>query len=275
MLLPRLITAVIGIPLILLTIFWGGIPFALLMAGIAFMSLREYFIMARQAGYGCQPVIGTVCGMALFLSIYLNATGMGPLAENQGTVALMSLLLIPIILREMIAGNPQKVIERISVTFLGVFFIPWALGHLVLIRNLKPWGREYIYLIFILIWTLDTAAYAVGKNFGRFKLAESISPKKTIEGALGGIAAAMLVGLLCRALFLSRGLSIADTLVMALIIGVVAQFSDLSESLFKRDAGVKDSANLLPGHGGMLDRFDSFLFTAPVLYYFLSIVKSR
>jgi phosphatidate cytidylyltransferase len=100
-----------------------------------------------------------------------------------------------------------------------------------------------------------------------------VSPKKTIEGAIGGVLTGVLTAMGCQALFLRDGMGLAEAAVLGLVIAVVSQFSDLAESLLKRDVGVKDSANLLPGHGGMLDRFDSFLFTAPLFYYYLTIFK--
>jgi phosphatidate cytidylyltransferase len=277
MLLPRLITAIIGIPLVIITINWGGIPFFILMLGVVFLALREYFHLLSQGGYQSQPVIGIVIGLILFMSLFLNGTQLGPLAENQGTAALLGLVLIPVFAREMMRPNAEKAIERMALTFFGAFFISWALGHLLMLRSTAgaagQTGKWYTYYLFITIWFLDTGAYAVGKKFGRRHLAEMVSPKKTIEGALGGIVTGMLVSLLFRTIFMRSFFGIGESLVVGLCIALVAQFSDLAESLLKRDVGVKDSANLLPGHGGILDRFDSFLFTAPFLYYYVSIFK--
>lgn len=273
MLLPRLITAIIGIPLILLSVYWGGIPFLILMSAVVFLALREYFFLAGQGKYSAQPLVGTIVGLVFLGSIFLNGTKIGPLSDNQGTSAMLVLMLVPIFLREMLRKPLEKPIEHISVTFLGTFFIPWAIGHLILIRNIQPAGMLYIYFLFIVIWSLDTGAYGIGKRFGRLKLAETISPKKTIEGALGGTLCAVIVAVICRFIFLKEYFSVPEIVFIALIISAAAQFSDIAESLLKRDAGVKDSANLLPGHGGMLDRFDSFLFTAPIFYYYLSIFK--
>lgn len=270
MLLPRLITAVVGIPLIILTVYWGGIPFFAMMFGVTFLALREYYVLTKMK-YGSQPVIGMTVGMLLFVCMYLNGTSFGPLAENQGTVALLSLMLIPLFAREMVRSSTDKAVERLAVTFFGVFLIAWTLGHLLLIRSLRPGGLQYIYFLFIVIWVLDTGAYVVGRRFGRFPLASAISPKKTLEGALGGVVTGVLAAVLCRTLFMKDLLSLPQAAVLGLILSVVSQFSDLSESLIKRDVGVKDSAQLLPGHGGMLDRFDSFLFAAPLLYYYLTI----
>lgn len=273
MILPRILTAVVGIPLIILAVYWGGIPFFLLMGGVIFMSLREYYILAGYGKYASQPVIGTVAGMLLFVSLFLNGTKLGVSLENQGTAALISLMFMPIFLSEMFRKSADRSIERMSVTFFGAFLVPWTLGHLVLIRNLRPDGMGLVLFLFIVIWLLDTGAMYCGKKFGRKPLAEMISPKKTLEGALGGAATAIVAALLCKLVFLGNAMAYSEAAVLGLLIAVVAQFSDLAESVIKRDVGVKDSANLLPGHGGMLDRFDSFLFTSPLLYYYLTIFK--
>ncbi|MBN1823623.1 MAG: phosphatidate cytidylyltransferase [Endomicrobiales bacterium] len=272
MIFPRLITAILGIPLIIFTVFWGGIPFFVIMSGIVFMSLREYFILSSHAKYASQPLIGTLIGLFLFMSVFLNGTKLGPLVENQGTAAVITLIMAIVFLREIIRGRADKAIERLGVTFLGVFFIPWTLGHFILIRSMRPGGMEYVYFLFIVIWLLDTGAYAVGKKIGKIQLSP-ISPKKTLEGGIGGVAVGMLAAVLCRIVFMRDLLSVGEAAMLGFVISVVAQFSDFAESILKRDAGVKDSAELLPGHGGILDRFDSFLFTAPFLYYYLSIVK--
>ncbi|HBU68930.1 MAG TPA: hypothetical protein DEE98_00935 [Elusimicrobia bacterium] len=274
MLLPRLITAVVGIPLMLLSIYWGGLPFLIVMMGVVFLALQEFFYIAEKGNYSVRPVTGIVTGMLIFISVYLNATKIGPLSDNQGTAALITLLIIPLFAMEIIKKQPQKAIERMGLTFFGAFFISWTLGHLVLIRNLRPDGLLFSLFLVLLIWTLDTGAYFVGRKFGRNRLSESISPKKTVEGAIGGVITAVVVGLICRLIFLKHIFSIPETIIISVAISIVSQFSDLAESLIKRDAGLKDSSDLLPGHGGMLDRFDSFLFTAPLFYYYLVVFKN-
>ena len=130
MLLPRLITAIVGIPLVLFSVYWGGIPFFILMLGVIFLALREYFVLVEEGKYGAQPVIGTITGVLLYISVFLNSTSMGPLAENQGTSAFLSLLLIPVFAREMLRKEPHRAIERLAVTFFGAFLVPypWAFG---------------------------------------------------------------------------------------------------------------------------------------------------
>lgn len=274
MILPRLITAIVGIPLVILAVFWGGIPFFILMAGVAYLALSEYFSLARIARYDSYSVAGIAAGMLLFVSIYLNNTFLADLDGNQGTSTVITVLLILFFLIEMLRRNPERAIERLSITFLGAFFIPWTLAHLLLIRNLPHAGAGYIYFLFITVWVLDTGAYAFGVRFGKRKLASTISPKKTLEGALGGIITGIVAALILRLIFLRAQVTVPESIFLGLLIAVISQFSDLAESLIKRDAGVKDSAALLPGHGGMLDRFDSFLFTAPLFYYYLTVFKA-
>ncbi len=265
-------TAIVGIPLIVLSVYWGGIPFFLMMAGVTFLALREYFVLTKMK-YQSQPVIGIAAGMAVFVFIYLNGTSFGPLADNQGTVALLTFLLIPLCAREVFRSSTEKAVERLAITFFGIFLVGWTLAHLLLIRAFRPGGMQFMYFLFIVIWVLDTGAYVVGKRFGRYKLAPAVSPKKTIEGAVGGVVTGMLAAMLCRALFMRDIISMPEAAMLGLVVSIVSQFSDLSESLLKRDVGVKDSAQLLPGHGGMLDRFDSFLFAAPLMYYYLTLFK--
>jgi phosphatidate cytidylyltransferase len=273
MILPRIITAIIGIPLVILAIWWGGIPFFILMAGVTFLAVREFFSLTAHGRYDSYPVIGTICGMLLFISIFLNNTMLAQITGNQGTSVILTLLMAPVFIAEMLRKNTDRAIERLSITFFGAFFVPWALAHLILIRNLPSSGMNYLFFLFITIWTLDTGAYFFGTRFGRRKLAETISPRKTVEGAVGGIITGAAVAMLLRFLLLRNNLTLAESALLGVAIAIVAQFSDLVESIFKRDVGVKDSAALLPGHGGMLDRFDSFLFTAPLLYYYLSVFK--
>jgi phosphatidate cytidylyltransferase len=271
MILPRIITAIIGIPLVILAIWWGAIPFFILMAGVTFLAVREFFKLASHGKYDSYPIVGTICGMLLFISIFLNNTIQ--VGGNQGTAVVLTLLLVPVFLAEMFRKNAEGAIGRLSITFFGAFFVPWALAHLILIRNLPSVGMNYLFFLFITIWTLDTGAYAFGSRFGRRKLAETISPRKTVEGAVGGVITGAAVAVLLRFILLKNNLTVPESAVLGVAIAVVSQFSDLAESIFKRDVGVKDSAALLPGHGGMLDRFDSFLFTAPLLYYYLSVFK--
>jgi phosphatidate cytidylyltransferase len=144
-------------------------------------------------------------------------------------------------------------------------------AHLALIRDLRPHGEAFAFLTFAAVWTMDTAAYAAGRGFGRHALAPVLSPKKTWEGAAAGFAAAVGVSLLFQRFMLRDAATPLQAAGIGVIIGTMGQLSDIAKSIVKRDVGVKDSGALLPGHGGVFDRFDSYILCAPAVYYALTL----
>ena len=163
----------------------------------------------------------------------------------------------------------QPYIANVATTLLGIVYCGWFPLHIIFLRNLScqryDSGLGFVVLMFTSILLTDIGAYYIGRHFGKHKLAQVISPNKTIEGSLGGIFFALL-GAFAVGYFLD--LEWYFSLILGLICTVFGQLGDLSESLIKRDAGVKDSGDALPGHGGFLDRCDSFIFTIPAMYYF-------
>jgi len=157
--------------------------------------------------------------------------------------------------------------------FFQTAYVAVLFGYIILVRKL-PLGRFLVWIIFITAWLSDTIAFAVGKNFGKNKLIPEISPKKTVEGALGGLAGSVLFnlifGIVCSVGF-RINVNYFALLCLSLIAGAMSQLGDLVASCIKREHGIKDYSNLLPGHGGILDRFDSVLFVAPTVYYFVVI----
>ncbi len=158
------------------------------------------------------------------------------------------------------------------VLVMGVLYIGLALSYLILTRGL-PDGALLIFFVVIVTWAGDTGAYLVGKSMGRHALAPIVSPKKTYEGLAGGLGLACLLAVVARAWFLP-GLSLIDCLALGVILTLTGLIGDLAESAMKRSAGFKDSGALIPGHGGMLDRLDSLLFTGPAFYYYVTIVNN-
>ena len=159
----------------------------------------------------------------------------------------------------------------VSVLIFGTLYIGFTLGHLLLTRAL-PDGIFLIFFVVLVTWAGDTGAYYAGMSMGRTPLAPRISPNKTVEGLLGGCLLAVVIALIARAWFIPS-FTILDAIVLGLVLTVVGLIGDLSESMFKRSAGVKDSGGLIPGHGGVLDRLDSLLLTAPTYYYYVTLVK--
>jgi phosphatidate cytidylyltransferase len=273
MLFPRLITALVGLPILIAAIYFGSLPFFFLVLGIAFLGLREYYVLAEDNGYPTFCWIGTLAGLLIVLSVFLNGTSFAQVTENQFTAALISLLVVALIVRSIMRGPSETLLSEWGVTFFGVMYVAWPLAHLVLIRDLRPQGQSATFFLFVLIWAEDIVAYIVGMQFGRHLIVPNISTKKTWEGTIAGLIAAMGVAAGFQATLLRQQLRLPEALILGAILGVLAFASDLSESLLKRGAGVKDSAPLLPGHGGILDRFDSFLLTAPFFYYYWAFLK--
>jgi phosphatidate cytidylyltransferase len=198
---------------------------------------------------------------------------MNTVFESQLTSIVLAASLFILFTVEIVRNSPSGSVNRLSTTLLSVFVICWPFSHMLLIRDMRPFGDKYTYFLFMLIWLIDTGAYAAGSKFGRHKLADKISPKKTVEGVIGAIVAGLVFGPILWKCLKITTFTFKETLMFSLVITVMTIVSDLAESLIKRDANIKDSDNLLPGHGGMLDRFDSFIFTAPVFYYLLIILR--
>ena len=156
--------------------------------------------------------------------------------------------------------------SEFALAISGLCYVPLLLGHLILTREL-PHGIQWIFLLLVLVMSGDSIAYYVGSSFGRNKLYPLVSPNKSIEGAVGGLAGSMIGAIIARWTFFPE-LSVGDCVIAALIMGPLGQMGDLFESLLKRSFGVKDSGTIIPGHGGILDRLDSVLFAAPALYYY-------
>ncbi|MCL2888710.1 MAG: phosphatidate cytidylyltransferase [Elusimicrobia bacterium] len=265
MLLPRIITALIGIPLIIAAIHFGGLVYMAFVACVIALCLYEYGLIMKA---GRKPVhmfslmfFGLIMAAAAILGRSAAAANM---PDNLYPFTI-SFVIFGIMFVEVI--TPRRSVERVAFTFFGVFFIPWTLAHLINLRDIENYGEYLTLFMLITVWVCDTMAYFTGMLFGRHKMNKEVSPKKTWEGAIGGTLFAVGAAIGLRALLLPVLLTHWEAAILGLLIAVVGQISDLAESVLKRSTGVKDSSNLLPGHGGFLDRFDSYLLLAPIFYY--------
>src|SRR3989339_1222070 len=152
-----------------------------------------------------------------------------------------------------------------------MIYIGWFFSYFLLIRNLTPHGG-YLFFLMFTVWFMDVVAYLIGKKFGKHKMVPNISPNKSWEGAIAGFIACLIAAEIFSGIAMINGM---HALILGVIIGIVAQLSDLVESVIKRDAHVKDSSQMVPGHGGVLDRMDSFILTAPIMYYYVVWVILR
>ncbi len=272
MLLPRIITALIGIPLALFLVHQGSFPYLAFIFLVIILALYEYRLVLRMGGKHVQAVPLFLFGIMLAaVSAFDRSQARPPGGDNLIPLAI-TLAVIGCFVWEIF--SKKRSLERISLTLLGIFFVSWTLIHMFHLRDLRPYGEYITYLMLVSVWIMDTAAYAAGSSFGKHKLAETISPKKTWEGAIAGFAGSILSVLAAVWLFPQEAfLSFKSAVAIGCLIGVIGQLSDLAESVIKRAVGVKDSSGLLPGHGGVLDRFDSFILLAPALYYFFILVN--
>jgi phosphatidate cytidylyltransferase len=266
----RILTALVAVPILIYIIgYTAPIYFDLAVALASSLALEEYFALARKSGLTVYRAWGHSFSLFLLVSFYLNP-------NNQSLPFLIfcfsTILFLVLGLKK--GDALHQVLPNASATLLGIAYIPATLGLLVVIRSeveLGNQGGNWILFLLLVVWFGDTGAYYAGRGFGRHKLAPLISPKKTIEGALGGLAGNTIAALLASRLILKQPPT-ADLLVLAWILGLVSQMGDLAESALKRGAGVKDSSNILPGHGGMLDRIDGVLFAAPILFCYTKFI---
>ncbi|MFN2513348.1 MAG: phosphatidate cytidylyltransferase [Pyrinomonadaceae bacterium] len=269
----RIITAVIVLPFLIASILisWLQPLFVALAAAAMVVGLFEFYVLAKRRDLKPNASLGYLAAAALFTAFYFSEPG--PTSE------LLMMQMIPLILAVFTAatlvaatlrGAPfDKMIASSGATILGVLYVVLLGGHLVAVRTgfNQPLSADLLSFFFLVLMGSDTSAYYVGRAFGKHKLAPSISPGKTWEGVAGGLLAGLGMAALAHFWFF-RELPLKLALPLAAVLVVVGILGDLTESALKRSAGAKDAANILPGHGGLLDRLDSLLFNAPVIYYF-------
>jgi phosphatidate cytidylyltransferase len=249
------------VPIIFACVYFGGFAFLLLILLLAMTSLNEFYNMMKKKDFHPAYWVGN------FFTIFFLVVAYFALKRNWEPAhsAILTGSALVTMVSTLFLKRTKDAIVDIAVTLLGMFYIGWFFSYFLFIRALSDRGA-YLFFFIGTVFAFDIVAYLVGIKFGKHKLFPSVSPKKSIEGALAGficcLAAAGIFGHYA-------GFEMIHSLILGGVIGIMAQFSDLVESLIKRDAGVKDSSTVLPGHGGFLDRMDSFILTAPIVYYYL------
>ena len=261
----RVITGVVGVPLVILAI-WFGDPwpwFTLLIAAAALAGTYEFYKMANFDRREPLLYLGLLCSLALVLSPHYRSPDVLPIVIT--ATILISLIWL------LCRPSKEGAFRNWAWTIVGALYVGWMLSHWLSLRGLED-GRNLVYLAILTTFANDTGAYFIGRARGKRKLAPAISEGKTWEGAIGGLICAIL-GAMVIATVLNLISPFAfrywQIILLGFFVSLFAQLGDLVESLLKRNMGLKESGNLLPGHGGILDRFDSLIFVGAVVYYYV------
>lgn len=261
------------IPLIVAVAWWpwataGFVAFCVVLAII------ELFGLLRQGGFAPRRVPGIALGVA-----FCGAAALQPFTDLSLAGMTLALGLMATLVYEFTQHDRSTSLQNWALTFTGAAYIGWLLSAFILLRQLDtplragllaplniPPGAAWVFLVLAITWIQDSAAYFVGRSIGRTRMAPILSPKKTWEGFAGGLVASILTAAVAVPL-LGLPISLLSAALIGAAAGIAGPLGDLGESLIKRQVGVKDSGTLIPGHGGILDRMDSLLFTAPVIYF--------
>ena len=262
----RSLIALIFGPLIIAAALFGRLIWVGFVLTVVLLSIYEFYELAEKKGSASNLVLGVLTATVILNSLYFYG--------EFAVVPILILSLLAILFVELYKKHGSPLLNS-ATTFLGLLIFPLMFGSFILIRELPArYGLAYvqagrwIVMIILATWVCDTAAYVAGSYLGKHKLMPRISPNKSVEGAVAGFVFAILAAYACHRWFII-GLYLRDSLIIGGIVGSFGQYGDLFESMFKRDAGVKDTSSIIPGHGGGMDRFDSLTITAPVVYLYL------
>jgi phosphatidate cytidylyltransferase len=254
----RVLSALVLLPLIFLVIWFDGPVFPLFVAALAALGTLEFQGMMGLSRRHPLTLFGII-GVLLFILV-------AP-AEGSYTAPLLTSVVVLSLIWLLFRSPVKDAANNWAWTLVGIIYIGWLLSHFITLRELEG-GREWVFFVVLATFAADTTAFFIGKAWGRHSLAAKISSAKTWEGALGGFLGAIAASLIL-ALLLGLAIPYWQMVVLGILIGIFAPLGDLAESMLKRSTGLKDSGTLIPGHGGLLDRLDSILFTVVVVYYYV------
>ncbi len=264
MLLLRIITALISIPIVIALVYVGGPWYALFLLLVAAVGIYEYNRILNNQFYSVSALVGFLGVILLFVVLYL---------EQYALVFHLVLFLLFVLFVSALFDGEKNRIQDSALALWGILYVGGLLGFLILLRKM-PDGMLYTYVLLVGVWVHDIFAYFIGVKWGEHKFAPQISPNKSVEGSLAGTLAVILlfisVSILSPELI---KLTPGQAVFLAFGVAVFAQLGDLFESTLKRQCKVKDSGKIIPGHGGVLDRFDSLMLAAPFAYYFFLLIN--
>lgn len=256
----RLLSAAVFIPILLVIIWFGPLwLFSLLIAAVALLGAIEFYRLATHGGWQPSVVLGVAFTLFLIADAYF--------AEPRATEILIPAAVALPLLWLLLHSRGEKTLANWLWTVGGIFYIGWMLGHFIPLRELEQ-GRDWVILALFTTFAADSGAYLIGRAWGRHLMVPKISPGKTWEGTFAGIIAGIAAAVALNAI-LGLPVSYWQVSILGFLIAAVAFAGDLVESMLKRSTGVKDSGRLVPGHGGILDRLDSVVFTVVLVYYYV------
>ncbi len=270
----RLLTAFILIPIVLACLYYGGIFWMLLITLVGMQTLREFFGLMTSKGFAPFAREGYIAAAVIMVAA-------GTL-DTELMLFVMTVVILGVFFAQLSRKSVTTAIPNIAVTIAGILYIPWLLSHGVFLRSLSIGEQNLgIFVIFFCLATTflaDTGGYFAGRQFGKHKIIPSVSPKKSWEGLAGSVLFAALGGfgatIACETWFHPTHINWKIAATIGVINAILGLCGDLVESVLKRDADVKDSGTILPGHGGFLDRIDAVLFTIPINYHIFRLLYS-
>jgi phosphatidate cytidylyltransferase len=272
-LITRVLIAVIFIPLILYISYFGRIPFMSFVNLLIFLGLIEFSSFLKLKDICIPYVMLILSGLSIGITVYFYD-------DRFISVIFLGGILIPGLF-QLVRCRFDKALENLSSFLFGLIYVALFFSFLILIREFPhKYGLEYrmgglwIIFLFLCTWCSDILSYFIGTPFGKHKILPQVSPNKSWEGSFGGISGALLAAFISKSIFFNE-VSLFHLLSLAVLISIFGQIGDFVESSFKRQVSLKDSSSIIPGHGGILDRFDSLLFSAPLVYFYLRFILYR
>ena len=258
-------SALVLAPLAVWIVGWShAYVFNAVIALIALLALYEFLILGRKKGYEI-PIV-----LCILVALFIIAAFV--LEEVSVEVGMFTTLLLIPASYVFSKVNLDEALPSSAVAVMGTMYVGMLAGCLVRLRHDFPDGPNLVFFLLLVVWLGDAGAYYTGRKFGRTKLSPRISPKKTVEGLIGGVIVSIITAVVIHLTFFPE-FPLLAAIIIGAILSVAGVVGDLAESMWKRSAAVKDSGTLIPGHGGLLDRFDSILFTAPILYVYWAFTK--
>lgn len=271
----RIVTGLIGGAVFLTLLLEGNLLFSIFMVLLSLIGFYELAKMSKNRPFGVETILGYISILVVYAPIFINKIKVENSLLNMiqlGSENIQNVLIgyTLLLLITVVLSKNEITIEKVSILFIGVIYVGY--GFYFFNKATLEMQFPFVLSILLMIWATDSGAYFVGRKWGKNKLFPVISPKKTIEGAIGGVVCSFLVAIIMYSTTEAFGdIPFLKVLFMSLIVSVMGQFGDLIESAIKRQFDIKDSGNILPGHGGILDRFDSMIFVFPMLHLLMFI----